>query len=100
MYVCRPQRWRYIESVDWEYATQMGTLQLSLEFSGGAELLFGNVKQHTVAIPTGEDGLRVEDLLVWIKVSSYLAIHLHKTLEFTAVFFDTVDSNNVGRTSR
>lgn len=44
-------------------------LNLSVELSGGAELLFGNVKSHAVSLPL-EDGRPqwdVKALLVWIR---------------------------------
>lgn len=46
----------------------MAHLELTIEFSGGAELLVGNVKEHKVNISAGEDGYLVEELLIWIKV--------------------------------
>ncbi|XP_043235665.1 ubiquitin-related modifier 1-like isoform X2 [Amphibalanus amphitrite] len=45
-------------------------MQLTVEFSGGAELLFGNVKQHKVTLPERGDGDSVwtmEGLLPWLR---------------------------------
>ena len=47
-------------------------LSVSVELSGGAELLFGNVKSHSLSLPILRDGStkaswHVKDLLVWIK---------------------------------
>jgi len=40
---------------------------LSLEFRGGAELLFGGVKDHQVMLPESDTKWTVRDLLVWIR---------------------------------
>lgn len=45
----------------------MGDLRVQLEFSGGAELLFGNEKNKEINLP-GDIQWTVKDLLVWIKV--------------------------------
>lgn len=42
-----------------------------LEFSGGAELLFGNQRQQEVTLSC-EKEWKVEDLLVWIKVCQFV----------------------------
>lgn len=44
-------------------------MNVVLEFSGGAELLFGKVRQHQVALPTTSDNKTwtVGGLLHWIK---------------------------------
>jgi len=41
-------------------------INIQLEFSGGAELLFGNEKQKEVSLP-GDRSWTVKDLLVWMK---------------------------------
>lgn len=38
-----------------------------LEFSGGAELLFGHTKQHKVDLPHSPEPWTIKSLLVWIK---------------------------------
>lgn len=47
----------------------MSELKVLLEFSGGAELLFGNTKKQEITLPP-QDTWTVEMLLVWIKVCS------------------------------
>jgi len=42
-------------------------LNISLEFTGGAELLFGNKKKHLVQLEQTDPKLKVRDLLTWIK---------------------------------
>ncbi|XP_013384554.1 ubiquitin-related modifier 1-like [Lingula anatina] len=43
-------------------------LVVSLEFSGGAELLFDKVKNHEVSLPARANGpWTIKHLLVWIK---------------------------------
>ncbi|EGD80674.1 hypothetical protein PTSG_01264 [Salpingoeca rosetta] len=44
-------------------------MKVSLEFSGGAELLVDGQKNHDVTLPDKEDGSKwtVKDLLAWIK---------------------------------
>lgn len=41
-------------------------MRLSIELSGGAELLFGNVKSHQVDL-SGTNVTTIRHLLVWIK---------------------------------
>ncbi|CAF0907440.1 unnamed protein product [Brachionus calyciflorus] len=41
-------------------------LHLTIEFSGGAELLFGNVKKHQVEL-NNDTKWTIRELLVWIK---------------------------------
>ncbi|XP_046651516.1 ubiquitin-related modifier 1-like [Daphnia pulicaria] len=41
-------------------------LEITLNFSGGAELLFGKIKLHTVKLPSQETWC-MKKLLVWIK---------------------------------
>nr|XP_033817216.1 ubiquitin-related modifier 1 [Geotrypetes seraphini] len=43
------------------------SVSLQLEFSGGAELLFGGVKKHHVTLPFQSDACDIRHLLVWIK---------------------------------
>ena len=45
-------------------------MRVTVEFSGGAELLFGGVKQHSVTLPepaAGAPPWTMERLLPWIK---------------------------------
>lgn len=48
----------------------MSELNVELEFSGGAELLFGNVKKQSITLPAKDTQATwtVKELLVWIKV--------------------------------
>ncbi|XP_056633647.1 ubiquitin-related modifier 1 [Diorhabda carinulata] len=41
-------------------------MEITLEFSGGAELLFGNKKTHNVTLPQKENDWSLGDLLIWI----------------------------------
>ncbi|KAK4028669.1 ubiquitin-related modifier 1 [Daphnia magna] len=41
-------------------------MEVSLNFSGGAELLFGKIKQHIINLPAGETW-SMKKLLSWIK---------------------------------
>ncbi|KAI9559455.1 hypothetical protein GHT06_013459 [Daphnia sinensis] len=41
-------------------------MEVSLNFSGGAELLFGKIKQHTISLPA-EETWSMKKLLNWIK---------------------------------
>ena len=47
----------------------MTTLRVKLEFSGGAELLFGMVKHHTVDLPITEERQKwtLRDLIAWVR---------------------------------
>lgn len=40
---------------------------ITLEFSGGAELLFGDIKEHVVNLPACTHQWTIKSLLVWIK---------------------------------
>lgn len=40
-------------------------MKIQVEFSGGAELLFGKIKEHTLELPTTVTDLK--GLLMWIK---------------------------------
>ncbi|XP_066569205.1 ubiquitin-related modifier 1 isoform X2 [Amia ocellicauda] len=42
-------------------------IDLHLEFGGGAELLFGGVKDHQVQLPNQAEPWDIRQLLVWIK---------------------------------
>ncbi|XP_046845406.1 ubiquitin-related modifier 1-like [Xenia sp. Carnegie-2017] len=42
-------------------------LSISLEFSGGAELLFGKVKKHDVVLEEAKQPWSIKKLLFWIK---------------------------------
>lgn len=42
-------------------------MNVVLEFSGGAELLFGKIRQHQVSLPTADQAWTVGRLLAWIK---------------------------------
>jgi len=43
------------------------SIPLTIEFSGGAELLCGNVKKHTVELPEISDKWQIRSLLPWIR---------------------------------
>ncbi|CAH1786260.1 unnamed protein product, partial [Owenia fusiformis] len=40
---------------------------ITIEFSGGAELLFGKTKKHNVALPESSEQWTIKSLLVWIR---------------------------------
>ncbi|XP_069019740.1 ubiquitin-related modifier 1 [Embiotoca jacksoni] len=40
---------------------------IRLEFGGGAELLFGRVKEHHVTLPSQSESWDMKQLLVWIQ---------------------------------
>ncbi|XP_049595207.1 ubiquitin-related modifier 1 [Syngnathus scovelli] len=42
-------------------------IAIHLEFGGGAELLFGGVKEHHVTLPSHEEPWDMKQLLVWIR---------------------------------
>ncbi|KAM9793407.1 ubiquitin-related modifier 1 [Syngnathus typhle] len=42
---------------------------IHLEFGGGAELLFGGVKEHHVTLPSHEEPWDMKQLLVWIRLN-------------------------------
>jgi len=42
-------------------------LSITLEFSGGAELLFNKVKKHNVSLPVFSTTWNIRNLLIWIK---------------------------------
>ena len=47
----------------------MEDITVDIKFSGGAELLFNNVKNHEVKIPCPSGSqIMMSDLLVWIRV--------------------------------
>ncbi|XP_001603233.1 ubiquitin-related modifier 1 [Nasonia vitripennis] len=41
-------------------------LSLTVEFGGGAELLFGNVKKHSINLPAGKQW-SLRELILWMK---------------------------------
>ena len=43
------------------------TCSLTLEFRGGAELLFGGVKDHQVTLPESDVPWTLQGLLAWIR---------------------------------
>ncbi|XP_019864797.1 ubiquitin-related modifier 1 [Aethina tumida] len=45
----------------------MGELNISIEFCGGAELLFENKKSHDVVLSAKETNWTMGDLILWIK---------------------------------
>lgn len=44
-------------------------LEVKVEFAGGAELLFNNVKKHTLLLPAQEYPWTIRDLIQWIKTN-------------------------------
>ncbi|XP_069689743.1 ubiquitin-related modifier 1 isoform X2 [Periplaneta americana] len=42
-------------------------MHVTLEFGGGAELLFDNIKKHDVTLPETKEKWTIKSLLVWIK---------------------------------
>ncbi|KAK7791474.1 hypothetical protein R5R35_002393 [Gryllus longicercus] len=48
-------------------STSEGLLRITLEFRGGAELLFDNVKKHNVKLPLIDKTWTLRNLLLWIK---------------------------------
>ncbi|KAJ7568695.1 hypothetical protein O6H91_01G044200 [Diphasiastrum complanatum] len=44
-------------------------MQLTLEFKGGLELLFGSVKVHQIEVEPsdGKDKLKLQELLIWVR---------------------------------
>ena len=49
------------------FSIQMAELKVRLEFSGGAELLFGNNRSQDITL-SNDRTWDVKDLLLWIKV--------------------------------
>ena len=43
------------------------SLNLTVEFSGGAELLFGHIKTHNVKLDLSEKKWTIKQLLLWLK---------------------------------
>ena len=43
------------------------SLNVTLEFSGGAELLFGHIKKHEIKLNTLEQKWNIKKLLIWMK---------------------------------
>ncbi|XP_070531656.1 ubiquitin-related modifier 1-like [Ptychodera flava] len=48
-------------------ASTENSMTISLEFSGGAELLFDKVKKHSVNLDKSHHPWTIKKLLVWIK---------------------------------
>lgn len=46
-------------------------VEVKVEFAGGAELLFNNVKKHTLQLPAQESSSpwTIKDLIQWIKMN-------------------------------
>ncbi|CAF0971106.1 unnamed protein product [Rotaria sordida] len=42
-------------------------MHLTLEFAGGAELLFGKQKNHSIDLPDNNSSWTIRTLLVWIR---------------------------------
>ena len=40
---------------------------ITIEFSGGAELLFDKIKKHEVSLPDSDKAWTIRALLIWIK---------------------------------
>ncbi|KAK3589259.1 hypothetical protein CHS0354_008324 [Potamilus streckersoni] len=43
------------------------SIPITLEFSGGAELLFDRQKRHDIDLPKQENPWRIQELLPWIR---------------------------------
>eukprot|EP00057_Strongylocentrotus_purpuratus_P022293 XP_011676767.1 PREDICTED: ubiquitin-related modifier 1 isoform X2 [Strongylocentrotus purpuratus] len=48
-------------------AAPIGEIHVKLEFSGGAELLFGKIKHHEAVLNCSDKKCTIKTLLVWIK---------------------------------
>jgi len=48
------------------FSMKVMSIDITLEFTGGAELLFGNVKQHNVSLPSQEGKWTLRMLIQWI----------------------------------
>ena len=44
-------------------------LEVNVEFAGGAELLFNNVKKYTLQLPAQQNPWTLKDLIEWIKMN-------------------------------
>ena len=42
-------------------------MNITLEFLGGAQVLFDNIKKHEVTLPESADPWTIRSLLVWIR---------------------------------
>ncbi|XP_074655160.1 ubiquitin-related modifier 1-like [Tubulanus polymorphus] len=42
-------------------------MDITLEFSGGAELLFNKIKKHDVTLPSSLEKWTIKSLLVWMR---------------------------------
>jgi ubiquitin related modifier 1 len=47
--------------------TAMPNVHITVEFGGGAELLFDNKKTHSVTLPEKDKEWLIKDLLTWIR---------------------------------
>lgn len=47
----------------------MASLEVKVEFAGGAELLFNNIRNHTLKLPAQQSPTTIRDLIKWIKVN-------------------------------
>ncbi|GAB1600927.1 hypothetical protein Ahia01_000370900 [Argonauta hians] len=45
----------------------MAAIPVTLEFSGGAELLFNKTKKHQVSLPHQPEQWKIKDLLLWMR---------------------------------
>ncbi|KAI5729824.1 hypothetical protein M8J76_006972 [Diaphorina citri] len=44
-------------------------MKITVQFGGGAELLFGKVKNHDLDLPTGEKPWTIKGLIEWLKLN-------------------------------
>ena len=44
-------------------------INIKVEFTGGSELLFGNVKEHQLTLPAQNSPWILKDLIKWIKAN-------------------------------
>lgn len=45
----------------------MSGRNITLQFSGGAELLFGKIKEHKITLPDADEPWTIRKLIVWTK---------------------------------
>ena len=55
----------------------MAQLAVQLQFSGGAELLFGNKRSQDITLPNDKEW-KINDLLIWIKVCDSFTLTLRQ----------------------
>ena len=48
---------------------QKFSMEVKVEFAGGAELLFDGVKSHTLKLPAQQNPWTLKDLIAWIKAN-------------------------------